>query len=240
METIRTEQLIKSFKNTFRLGPLDLHVSPGEILGVMGPNGAGKTTLLRLLWGFLRPDAGAISVFGMRPHLEQVKVRLRAGYLAENPQFYYALTATQFLRFIGNFYDRWDEVRAGRLLDQFGVHPDLKIEQLSKGARVKLGLISAVVHRPELLILDEPTSGLDPLVRLDILRFLKRLAAEENVSVLLASHISDDLDQIADSVLMLNKGSVIEYARASFLLDKYGQPRLEGIFVTAIGNQHHS
>ena len=240
METIRTEQLCKSFKDVFRLGPLDLRVAPGEILGVMGPNGAGKTTLLRLLWGFIRPDSGCISVFGMQPHLDQVKVRLRAGYLSENPQFYSALTAKQFLRFIGNFYQGWDEERSFSLLGEFGVHPDLKIEKLSKGNRIKLGLISAVGHRPSLLILDEPTSGLDPLVRLDILRFLQRLAREENVSILMSSHISDDLDQIADSVLMLNKGRPIEYARASSLLDKYGQPRLEGIFVTAIGNQHHS
>ena len=116
----------------------------------------------------------------------------------------------------------------------------MKIETLSKGTRIKLGLISAVGHRPSLLILDEPTSGLDPLVRLDILRFLKDLAREENVSILLSSHISDDLDQIADSVLMLNKGRLVEYARASSLIDKYGQPRLEGIFIAAIGNQHHS
>src|ERR1700733_878417 len=97
METIRTEQLFKSFNNVFQLGPLDLHVDPGEVLGIMGPNGAGKTTLLKLLWGFMRPDSGNISVFGLQPHLDQVKVRLRAGYLSENPRFYPDLTAKQFL-----------------------------------------------------------------------------------------------------------------------------------------------
>jgi ABC-2 type transport system ATP-binding protein len=240
METIRTEQLGKTFKGVFRLGPLDLHVAPGEILGVMGPNGAGKTTLLKLLWGFLRPDQGRISIFGMQPHLEQVRIRRRAGYLSENPQFYFALTARQFLRFIGNFYEGWEESRTDHLLEEFGVDPGLKIEQLSKGNRIKVGVISAVGHRPSLLILDEPTSGLDPLVRLDILRFLSKVAREEQVSILLSSHISDDLDQVADSILMLNKGHVVEYARASDLLIKYGQPRLEGVFVTAIGNQHYS
>ena len=239
MDTLRTEQLCKSFKGVFRLGPLDLRVAPGEILGVMGPNGAGKTTLLRLLWGFMRPDQGSISVFGMQPHLQQVAVRLRAGYLSENPQFYSALTPKQFLRFVGDFYEGWDEPWAERLLEQFGVRSDLKIEKLSKGNRIKLGLISAAGHRPSLLILDEPTSGLDPLVRLDILRFLKRLASEENVSVLLSSHISDDLDQVADSILMLNNGRVVEYAQAAALLDKYGHPRLEAVFVDAVANQHY-
>ena len=240
MDTVRTEQLSKFFKSAFRLGPLDLRVASGEILGVMGPNGAGKTTLLRLLWGFMRPDQGIISVFGMQPHLEQVKVRLRAGYLSENPQFYSSFTAKQFLRFVGHFYEGRDTTRADRLLQEFGVQADLKIEKLSKGNRIKLGLISAVAHRPSLLILDEPTSGLDPLIRRDILWFLKNLARQEDVSIVLSSHISDDLDKVADSVLVLNNGRVVEYARASFLLDKYGEPRLEAIFVSAIGSQHHS
>ena len=231
---LRTEGLSKTFKGVFQLGPLDLCVAPGEILGVMGPNGAGKTTLLRLLWGSMRPDAGRISIFGMQPHLDQVGVRRRAGYLSENPQFYPTLTARQFLSFIENFYDEWDQTRVHSLLEEFGVHPDLKIEKLSKGNRIKLGIISAVGHRPSLLILDEPTSGLDPIVRLDILQFLKKLAHREHASILLSSHISDDLDQIADSVLMLNHGRVIEYAMASQLVARYGQPRLEKIFVTAI------
>lgn len=239
METIRTEQLFKTFKSAFRLGPLDLRVAPGEILGVMGPNGAGKTTLLRLLWGFTRPDGGTISVFGLQPHLEQIKVRLRAGYLSENPRFYPSLTARQFLRFIGRFYDGWNETVTDTLLDQFKVSAEVKMEQLSKGNRIKVGLISAVGHRPSLLILDEPTSGLDPLVRREILEFLNKLAHNDKVSILLSSHISDDLDQIADSVLMLNEGRVVEYARASCLLTKYGQPRLEEIFVSAIRNQHY-
>jgi ABC-2 type transport system ATP-binding protein len=217
METLRTEQLSKRFEGVFRLGPLDLRVAPGEILTVLGPIGAGKTTLLRLLWGFMRPDEGRISVFGMQPHLEQVKVRLRAGYLSENPHFHSSFTARQFLEFMGSFYEGWDESRTDRLLEQFGVHPNLEIENLSKGNRIKVGLISAVGHRPSLLILDEPTSGLDDLDRLDILHFLRVLAREEDTSIVLSSHISDDLDQIADSTLMLNRGRVVEYARASCL-----------------------
>ena len=240
METIRTEQLSKSFKGVFRLGPLDLRVARGEILGVMGPDGAGKTTLLRLLWGFTRPDQGCIYIFGLQPHLEQMKVRLRAGYVSDNPPFYSALSARQFLRFIGHFYDGWDANRTDTLLEHFGVHPDTKMEKLSQGDRIKVGIISAVAHRPSLLILDEPTSGLEPLIRQEILKFLQNLAREEAVSILLSSHISDDLDQIADSVLMLSNGRAVEYALASCLLDKYGQSRLEDVFVSAIGNKHHS
>lgn len=213
METIRTERLTKTFKTGFQLGPLSLRVAPGEILGIMGPNGAGKTTLLRLLWGFMRPDSGDVSVFGLRPHLNQMKVRRRVGYLSANPQFDPALSAKQFLRFAGNFYEGWDEARTNLLLDRFRVPAGLKIGKLSNGDRIKLGLISALGHRPSLLMLDEPASGLDPLVRLDILGFLGTFAREENASILLSSHISDDLDYAARSILMLNDGRVVEYAR---------------------------
>jgi ABC-2 type transport system ATP-binding protein len=214
MEMVRTEQLSKSFKGVFQLGPLDLRVAVGEVLGILGPDGAGKTTLLRLLWGFMRPDHGRIFVFGMQPHLNQMNVRRRAGYLSERPQFYSALTARQFLRFVGNFYDGWEERHACGQLEKLGVDPGLKVEKLSKGDRVKLGLVSAVGHHPALLILDEPTLGLDSPTRLEILRFLRNLAREQQVSILISSHISDDLDRIADSVLTLNNGGVVEYARA--------------------------
>jgi ABC-2 type transport system ATP-binding protein len=234
METLRTEQVCKCFKGGFRLGPLDLRVSPGEILGIMGSSNAGKTTLMRLLWGFLRPDEGSVSIFGMHPHLNQVKIRRRTGFLSENPQLYKVFTPRQFLMFVGHFYEKWDEKRAFHLLNQFGICPNLKIEQLSQGARAELGLISALGHWPSLVILDEPTTGLELSVRREILGFLRHIATEDGVSVVLSSHVTDDLDDIADTVLMLHEGHVVEYARASTLLDKYCEPRLDAIFADAI------
>src|SRR5688572_1285051 len=99
MDTIVADGLTKGFTGAFELGPLTFGAREGEILGIMGPNGAGKTTLLRLLWGFLRPDRGAVLVHGMHPHLEQTRVRLRSGYLSEAPHLYGRLTTAQFLRF---------------------------------------------------------------------------------------------------------------------------------------------
>jgi ABC-2 type transport system ATP-binding protein len=213
METIRTEQLAKSFKGVFRLEPLDLRVAPGEILGVMGPHEAGKTTLLRLLWGFTRPDQGRIFIFGLQPHLEQVKVRLRAGYVSQHPQFYPRLSARQFLRFIGHFYEGWDEKETNTLLEHFGIDPDIRMERLSKGLRTQVAIVSAMAHQPSLVILDEPTSGLEHPIRREILTFLQNLARQKGVSILVSSDISDDLNPIADSILTLNRGRVVEYAR---------------------------
>lgn len=234
MDIVRVDAVYKSFYGSFRLGPIDLNIASGEILGVMGPNGAGKTTLLRLLWGFIRPDAGRISVFGMTPHLQQVDVRLKAGYLSENLSFYNALTAHDFLKLVSNFYNKWDTPYADGLLDELQIKPDAPIYSLSKGARVKLGLVSALGHRPSLVILDAPTDGLDPAPRTQILNFLSKLARDSGTSILLSSHISDDLERTVDSVLMLKDGRVVEYARAAHLFEKYSMSRLEEIFLNAI------
>ena len=235
MDIFQLDQVTKHRGGGFTLGPLDLHLSPGEILGVMGPNGAGKTTLLKMLWGFLRPDGGRVSVFGRSPHLEQVWIRLRAGYMSESPNFYGWMTARRFLAFIAGFYPSWDWQQANRLLEEFGLNGDRKVEELSKGNRIKLGLVAAVAHRPKLLILDEPTAGLDPLVRVDILDFLENLVRHEGAGIVMSSHVSDDLDRIADSVLMLHEGTVKEYAPAKVLLEKYNQSQLEAVFLDAIG-----
>ena len=235
MDIFQLEQVVKRRGDDFALGPLDLHLSPGEILGVMGPNGAGKTTLLRLVWGFLRPDAGRISVFGRTPHIEQVWIRLRAGYLPESVRFYDWMTVERFLAFMAGFYPSWDWGRAFELLEHFGLGADRKIGVLSKGNRVRLGIVAALAHRPQLLILDEPTSGLDPAMRIDILDFLKSMAVENATGIVLSSHVSDDLDRIADSVLMLNEGKALEYAPVKVLLEQTHETQLEAVFLNAVG-----
>jgi ABC-2 type transport system ATP-binding protein len=234
---VRIEQLVKHRGASFDLGPLSLNLQEGEILGVMGPNGAGKTTLLKLLWGFLQPDAGVISVLGMTPHLQQTQLRRRAGFVSEAPQFYGWMTSRKFLAFVSEFYETWQWGRADDLLEIFGIDPTKKVEQLSKGTRAKLALIAAVSHYPSILILDELTSGLDPVVRRDILTFLRLLARQENVAIVLSSHVSDDLDQIADTALMLQGGRVLEYDKTAALTQRYGVLKLETIFLNAISQQ---
>ncbi len=234
MDFIRTEGLVKIYGGRFTLGPIDLRVDAGDVLGIMGPNGAGKTTLLKLVWGFLRPDQGSISLFHLQPHLNQVSVRQRAGYLSESPHFYSWMTARMHLDFISQFYEGWDRAHAQALLARFGIDPKVQIRQLSRGNRTKLALVAAAAHHPVLLLLDEPTAGLDPLVRRDILTFLKDLSKNHGVGIVLSSHISDDLDKLADWVLMLNGGRVVEYAHAPALVQDYGRERMEDIFLEAM------
>jgi ABC-2 type transport system ATP-binding protein len=201
----------------------------------MGPNGAGKTTLLKLIWGFLRPDQGSVQVFGLTPHLDQLNVRLRSGYMAESTQFYGWMKAWKFLEFTACFYDTWEPEWVSELSGRFSVDLDKRIDQLSRGNRAKLALMAATAHRPRLLLLDEPTSGLDPIVRIDILEFLNDLSRNDGTAIVLSSHITDDLDQIAHKVLMLHEGRCVEFAPAAVLLRQYNLPKLETVFLHAIG-----
>ena len=235
MDIFKLEQIVKRRGDNFTLGPIDLNLVPGEILGVMGPIGAGKTTLLRILWGFLRPDEGRVLVFGRIPHLEQVWIRMRAGYITESPAFFEGMTGIRFLEFMSGFYPPWDWEHAYRLIDRFGLEVDKSVTALSRENRVKLGLIAAVTHRPRLLILDEPASGLDPVARIDFLDALRQISVQEETAVVLSSHESDDLDRIADTVLMLHNGQVVEYAATHVLVERYSQTRLEEVFHHAIG-----
>ena len=213
-ETLKTEQVSKTLEGTLRLGPLNLGLDPGEILYVIGPFGSGKTTLLRLLWGFLRPDTGRISVFGMQPHLNQVRVRLKTGYVSANPNFWPSLTVKQHLRITGNFYEGWEESRTDQFLNEFGLDPNAVPNTVAPGERVKIALTSALGHDPALLIIDEPTSGLDAGSRTQILHFLKRLATNAGTSIVLSAELGDDLDHVGDSILLLNEGRVVKYARS--------------------------
>lgn len=233
MDLIKINDLVKARGPSFTLGPLNINLLPGEILGVMGPNGAGKTSLLRLLWGFLRPDQGSISIFGMTPHLTQIQMRRLAGFVGDSTRFYEWMSAREYLAFVSGFYPTFDSGEAKRLLDHLGLEGSTRIERLSRGGRVKLALIGALAHHPKLVILDEPTAGLDPLVRAELLRTLKDMASG-GVGVVLSSHLMSDLDQTADSVLMLDHGRAVEYGPTDALLDKYSHAQLEEVFLNAI------
>src|SRR6185436_19640099 len=150
MELIRTEGVVKRQGHCFKLGPIDLALRSGEVLGLIGERGAGKTTLLKLIWGFLRPDQGSVSVFQLQPHLHQLSVRRHAGYLAESPSFDGWMTVRRHVQFTSHFYEGWSETAAELLLERFGLDPGMNVSQLSEGAKIKLALISAAGHNPYL------------------------------------------------------------------------------------------
>ena len=188
------------------LGPLDLAVRPGEVLAVVGPAGSGKTILLRMLWGFVRPDEGKISVLGRTPHLEQIDLRRRAGYVPTSPRFDRNLTAGGFFEFASNFYPTWNWEHARVLLESLGVDTSNRLEDLTTECRRKLAIASALTHRPELLILDEPTAGLGTSRGKDVLDGVRRFARERPAGVILSSSCFDNVAGMADSTVVLNSG----------------------------------
>jgi ABC-2 type transport system ATP-binding protein len=197
---IEIRDLVKSYGRVRALRGVNLEVRRGEIFAFLGPNGAGKTTTIRCMLDFIRPDAGLLRVLGIDPQRDPVAVRRRVGYLPGELHFDENMTVEGALRLFaamrGNTVD-WAYVRA--LAERLDLDLRPRIRNLSKGNKQKVGVIQALMHRPELLILDEPTLGLDPLMQREVLR-LMREARDAGATVFFASHIMSEVEQVADRV----------------------------------------
>jgi len=209
METILNAQdLCKRYKE-FTLDDVSLTVPAGYIKGIIGPNGAGKTTTIKILMNLLRADGGEVEIFGLNYRENEKEIKDRIGYVGEEQFFYLTKTVGWTGKFVAQYYSRWDENLFDRLLMEFKISRTKKTRELSRGMKVKLSFALALAHHPDLLILDEPTSGLDPVIRRELLDFLKKVCAEEGKSVLISSHITDDLARIADYITFMNEGRII-------------------------------
>lgn len=205
----------------FTLGPLDLTVPKGSIVGLVGENGAGKTTTIKLLTGGLRPDAGQAELLGASP--ADPAARARVGVVFEDATFFMGMTPAQIGHSLaGVFGPAWQPETYAALLDRFGLDPKQKMKEFSRGMRMKLNLAAALAHAPELLVLDEPTAGLDPVMRGELLDLFLDYIQDENHSILLSSHITTDLEQAADSIAYIHKGKLLFQEDKDLLLQEYG------------------
>lgn len=210
--------LHKSYGRVRALQGLDLEVRRGEIFGFLGPNGAGKTTTIRCLLDLIRPDSGTLRVLGLDPQAQPVAVKARCGYLPGELTLQDNTTVEGLLRYLDRLRGRrvdWAYVRqlAGRL------DLDLKrpLKNLSKGNKQKVGVMQALMHRPELLLLDEPTAGLDPLMQQEVLGLLREAKAE-GTTVFFSSHIISEVEEVADRVGIIRLGQVVEVAEVASLI----------------------
>ena len=194
---------------SFELSGVSFRLEPGAVMGLIGPNGAGKTTTIRLLLGLVRPDAGTARLFGTDPIRRGAELMEKVGFVYEDGCFYGSLSACDNGRWLSRVYRTWDGVRYRDLLGRFGVDPDRKVDALSKGQRTKMSLAAALSHEADLLILDEPTSGLDPVSRSEILDLLYEYIGNGSRSVLFSTHITADLERIADYVTFLREGTQV-------------------------------
>jgi ABC-2 type transport system ATP-binding protein len=193
----------------FALGPLDLTLEPGTVVGFVGPNGSGKTTTLNCIAGLVVPEAGAVSVFGHPVNHREPAWKADVGVVGEAHGFYQAWTANENLRFLSGFYPAWSESRVKRLADRLGLPLDKKVEALSKGHLAKLAMVAALGHGPRLLLLDEPTAGLDPVVRAEVLDVLWEVLEDGEHAIFYSTHVLSDISRLADELVFLREGRVL-------------------------------
>ncbi len=209
---IEVNHLTKRFETITAVNDIAFSISEGEIVGFLGPNGAGKTTTLRMLVGYLQPTSGSINIMGMDINNEPLGIARSLGYLPEQSPLYDDMTVYDYLRFIAEIRHLSKETFETRLdfvISKCGLREVIgqQIQTLSKGYRQRTGLAQAILHDPKVLILDEPTSGLDPNQILEIRELIRELGKAK--TVILSSHIMQEVQAVCDRVIIINKGRII-------------------------------
>jgi ABC-2 type transport system ATP-binding protein len=206
---VEIRRLTRQFGTKTALDDLSLSVPRGGVFGLIGGNGAGKTTLIKHLLGMLRAHRGTVRVFGLDPVENPVGTLGRIGYLSEDRDLPNWMSVAELMHYTQAFFPNWDPAYADELRQAFDLDPNARVKTLSRGQRARAGLLTALAHRPELLILDEPSSGLDPVVRRDILGAIIRTIADEGRTVLFSSHLLDEVERVADHVAIIHQGRIL-------------------------------
>jgi ABC-2 type transport system ATP-binding protein len=214
---IQLHSVRKRFGQHEVLRGMNMTVERGQIFALLGLNGAGKTTAIRLLLGLIPRDGGSIAVLGRDPQQEPMDVRRSVGFLAEDQQMFGWMTVAELLAFMAPFYPTWDRDLGNRYVKEFDLPPNQRIKHLSKGQNVRLGLVLALAHRPELVILDDPALGLDPIMRKEFNRDLIAHLQGEGATVLYSSHLLYEVEPIADEVAILHEGVILKQAATEML-----------------------
>ena len=204
---IRAERLTKFYGRERGVVELDFEVERGEVFGFLGPNGAGKTTTIRLMLDLIRPSSGRVELFGADPRRD-VALRRRIGYLPGDLRLYDRLTARELLAYFARLRRLDGLGSAPALAERLELELDRPLHALAKGNRQKVGLVQALMHRPDLLVLDEPTAGLDPLVQQTFYDLLAEAVAD-GATAFLSSHVLPEVQRVADRVALIREGRLV-------------------------------
>jgi ABC-2 type transport system ATP-binding protein len=219
-QAIEIRGLVKYFGH-FTLGPIDLNVPKGAIYGLIGPNGAGTTTTIDLIMNMGREDAGTIHVFGMDHRNKEEQVKSRIGYVSPDLAFDAWGKVNRLVYFVKKFYPDWDDDYCRSLMEKMGLTWEDKIKTMSFGTRVKLNLVIALSHRPDLLLLDEPTMGVDAVAKKDIFTELLSAVQEEDRSVVITSHILTDIERFCDHFGIIHQGKILMEGPTAELVERH-------------------
>ncbi len=206
----------------FTLDDVSFDINKGGICGFVGQNGAGKTTTIKLILDVINKDSGEIKVFGEDIRTDSKAIKDKIGVVFDEMGFHDFMTPKQINKMFKNIYYNWNEDDFFGYLKRFSLPANKKCGDYSRGMRMKLQIAVAMSHGAELLIMDEPTSGLDPIVRSEILQIFQEFVMEENHTILFSSHITSDLERIADEVIFINGGKILLTGNKDELLENYG------------------
>ena len=216
---LEVHSLNKSF-DRFALKDISFTLPRGAVMGFVGENGAGKTTTIKAILGLIRKDSGDISVLG--GSIEDASIRAKIGVVFDDLHLHKTLRIRQAAKIFPHLYEDWDADLFAEYLNRFNLDAEKKIKDLSRGMRMKLSIALALPHHPELLILDEPTSGLDPVVRDEVLEIFQDFMQDENHAILFSSHITSDIDKIADYLTFIHDGEILFSVTTDELLGEAG------------------
>ncbi|MBQ8515937.1 MAG: ABC transporter ATP-binding protein [Ruminococcus sp.] len=217
---LEVENVSKEYAD-FRLDNVSFRLEKGMVMGLVGENGAGKTTIIKLILNAMEKSGGNIRVFGMDHVEKEVESKERIGYVADDDYLLITSNMKQYAKAFAYVYKDWDQALFEKYARMWKLPPKKKFSEYSKGMKTKAMLALALAHHPDLLILDEPTAGLDPVARIEVLDILREIVAEGERAVLFSTHITGDLDKIADSVTVLIDGRVTESMAIDQIEDKY-------------------
>ncbi|MEG2200155.1 MAG: ABC transporter ATP-binding protein [Anaerovorax sp.] len=223
METqnaIEIHGVCKDYTN-FQLKDISFQVPSGSIMGIIGENGAGKTTTIKLILNSITKSAGSIKVFGLDHVNDEKQIKRDIGVVLDESYFHESLKPMEIAKILSKLYTNWDDPLFSHYLKTFRI-PNNTVKQLSRGTKMKLSLATALSHHPKLLILDEATGGLDPVVRNEILDIFLDFIQDETHSILISSHITGDLEKIADYITFIHEGTLVLSEPTDVLLSTYG------------------
>ena len=221
--SIIVDHLTRDYGSGKGIFEVSFQVNSGEVFGFLGPNGAGKTTTIRHLMGFLQARAGQCTINGMDCWKERDKIQKILGYIPGEISFFDDMSGTEFLDFIGKYRRNPADSRRKELVERFELNPQGKIKEMSKGMKLKLGIVAAFMHDPEILILDEPTSGLDPLMQN---RFIELVEEERKrkKTILMSSHMFEEVERTCHRIGIIRAGKLVAMDSVESLRERYVRP----------------
>jgi len=239
MNILEVKNISKTYpKSDFALSDISFAVPHGTIMGIVGENGSGKTTTLGIILGLLQPSTGSINIFGRPFSHDDVEMKAKLGVVFDTNHFPDAFTPRDIDKIFGSVYPRWDRPYFIDLLGKYDIGIKKRVKTLSHGAKSMLAIITALAQRPELLVLDEPTGGVDPVRREEVLDIFQDFISDGKKSIIFSSHITSDLEKIADYVTIIHRGKLLASAEKDFFLYEYGILRCNEAALVTLRQTH--